>query len=117
VYDLRVIRLLFFLETHASYAFCDVPVFLRVYPLCSKHFCIALAHVTTNDLFFYFKLNRATVQNPLTGVLEHATYRVSKSAWLSDWECPAVEKVSRRISDLTGLSMETAEQLQVSEQF
>ncbi|XP_076818288.1 prolyl 4-hydroxylase subunit alpha-1-like [Clavelina lepadiformis] len=60
------------------------------------------------------RLNRATVQNPSTGKLEHAHYRVSKSAWLSDSESPAVARVSQRISDITGLSMETAEQLQIA---
>ena len=32
------------------------------------------------------KLNRATVQNPFTGKLEHAKYRVSKSTWLEEEE-------------------------------
>nr|CAB3264618.1 prolyl 4-hydroxylase subunit alpha-1-like [Phallusia mammillata] len=60
------------------------------------------------------RLNRATVQNPQTGVLEHARYRVSKSAWIKDWEDTTVATVSQRISAITGLSMVTAEELQIA---
>ncbi|XP_033099602.1 prolyl 4-hydroxylase subunit alpha-1-like isoform X2 [Anneissia japonica] len=59
------------------------------------------------------KLNRATIQNPKTGVLEFANYRISKSAWLKGIEHKVVETVNNRIQDVTGLTMETAEELQV----
>lgn len=62
------------------------------------------------------KLNRATVQNPLTGKLEHAKYRVSKSTWLEEHEGDkkTVAAVNQRIGDATGLSMSTAEMLQIA---
>jgi len=60
------------------------------------------------------ELNRAEVTNPETGRGEKATYRVSKSAWLMDGESFAVGRLSRRASDLTGLSMDSAELLQIA---
>lgn len=63
--------------------------------------------------FIFLQLNRATVQNPVTGKLEHAQYRVSKSAWLTDAVHPVVARVCKRIEDITGLSMSSAEELQV----
>uniref|UniRef100_A0A3P9I4P6 Prolyl 4-hydroxylase subunit alpha-1 n=1 Tax=Oryzias latipes TaxID=8090 RepID=A0A3P9I4P6_ORYLA len=60
------------------------------------------------------RLRRATISNPVTGVLETAPYRISKSAWLTAYEDPVVEKINQRIEDLTGLEMDTAEELQVA---
>jgi len=60
------------------------------------------------------RLYRATVQNPFTGVLESADYRVSKSAWLKDYEHKVVKRVCQRIEDVTGLTMSTAEDLQIA---
>ncbi|GLG99303.1 Prolyl 4-hydroxylase subunit alpha-2 [Gryllus bimaculatus] len=59
------------------------------------------------------RFRRATVQNSETGELEVAHYRISKSAWLSDEDHKHIHSVNRRVEDLTGLTMETAEQLQV----
>lgn len=59
------------------------------------------------------RLKRATVQNYKTGDLEVAHYRISKSAWLKEEEDPAVERISRRVEDMTGLTTKTAEELQV----
>ncbi|XP_024152697.1 prolyl 4-hydroxylase subunit alpha-1b isoform X2 [Oryzias melastigma] len=60
------------------------------------------------------RLRRATVHDPQTGKLTTAQYRVSKSAWLTSYEDPVVEKINQRIEDLTGLEMDTAEELQVA---
>ncbi|XP_056587806.1 prolyl 4-hydroxylase subunit alpha-2 isoform X1 [Triplophysa dalaica] len=60
------------------------------------------------------KLTRATVRDPKTGVLTVAHYRVSKSAWLDGDDDPVVERVNQRIQDITGLSVDTAELLQVA---
>nr|XP_033798197.1 prolyl 4-hydroxylase subunit alpha-1-like [Geotrypetes seraphini] len=60
------------------------------------------------------RLRRATISNPITGVLETAHYRISKSAWLSGYEHPVVERVNQRIQDLTGLDVSTAEELQIA---
>ncbi|XP_028844892.1 prolyl 4-hydroxylase subunit alpha-1b isoform X1 [Denticeps clupeoides] len=60
------------------------------------------------------RLRRATISNPITGVLETASYRISKSAWLTAYEHPTIEKINRRIQDITGLDMDTAEELQVA---
>jgi prolyl 4-hydroxylase len=42
-----------------------------------------------------------------------AAYRISKSAWLKDDEDEAVRRVSLRVEDMTGLTVDTAEELQV----
>ncbi|XP_034041112.1 prolyl 4-hydroxylase subunit alpha-1-like [Thalassophryne amazonica] len=60
------------------------------------------------------RLRRATVHDPQTGKLTTAQYRVSKSAWLTGYDDPVVEKINQRIEDLTGLEMDTAEELQVA---
>uniref|UniRef100_A0A1A8FV77 Prolyl 4-hydroxylase subunit alpha-1 n=1 Tax=Nothobranchius korthausae TaxID=1143690 RepID=A0A1A8FV77_9TELE len=60
------------------------------------------------------RLRRATVHDPQTGKLTTAQYRVSKSAWLTAYEDPMIEKINQRIEDLTGLEMDTAEELQVA---
>ncbi|XP_026141426.1 prolyl 4-hydroxylase subunit alpha-1-like isoform X1 [Carassius auratus] len=60
------------------------------------------------------RLRRATISNPITGVLETAPYRISKSAWLSAYEHPTIEKINQRIEDVTDLEMDTAEELQVA---
>ncbi|KAF4085456.1 hypothetical protein AMELA_G00118700 [Ameiurus melas] len=60
------------------------------------------------------RLRRATISNPVTGVLETAHYRVSKSAWLAAYEHPVVDRINQRIEDITGLDVTTAEELQVA---
>ncbi|XP_018083047.1 prolyl 4-hydroxylase subunit alpha-1 isoform X2 [Xenopus laevis] len=60
------------------------------------------------------RLRRATISNPITGVLETAHYRISKSAWLSAYEDPVVARLNNRIQGLTGLDVSTAEELQVA---
>lgn len=59
------------------------------------------------------RFRRATVQNYKTGELEVATYRISKSAWLKDQEHPYIKAIAQRVEDMTGLTMTTAEELQV----
>jgi len=59
------------------------------------------------------RFKRATVQNHKTGELEVAHYRISKSAWLKDEEHQVVRTMVQRTVDMTGLNMETAEELQV----
>ncbi|CAG0885330.1 unnamed protein product [Cyprideis torosa] len=60
------------------------------------------------------QLARATVQNPLSGKLETAEYRVSKSAWLDQGTSDVVDKYVARIEAITGLTASTAEALQVA---
>ncbi|XP_034540280.1 prolyl 4-hydroxylase subunit alpha-2-like isoform X2 [Notolabrus celidotus] len=60
------------------------------------------------------RLARATVRDPKTGVLTTANYRVSKSAWLEAEDDPVIERVNLRIQDITGLTVDTAELLQVA---
>ncbi|XP_001357662.1 prolyl 4-hydroxylase subunit alpha-1 [Drosophila pseudoobscura] len=59
------------------------------------------------------RFRRATVQNSVTGALETANYRISKSAWLKTEEDSVIAKVVQRTADMTGLDMESAEELQV----
>jgi len=60
------------------------------------------------------RFKRATVQNYKSGELETASYRISKTAWLRRTEHENVERIYRRVGDVTGLSMTTSEELQVS---
>ncbi|XP_019390592.1 PREDICTED: prolyl 4-hydroxylase subunit alpha-2 isoform X2 [Crocodylus porosus] len=60
------------------------------------------------------KLARATVRDPKTGVLTVASYRVSKSSWLEEYDDPIVAKVNHRMQHITGLTVKTAELLQVA---
>ncbi|XP_040200575.1 prolyl 4-hydroxylase subunit alpha-2 isoform X1 [Rana temporaria] len=60
------------------------------------------------------KLARATVRDPKTGVLTTASYRVSKSAWLEEYEDPIIGRVNKRMQAITGLTADTAELLQVA---
>uniref|UniRef100_A0A1B0CQR2 procollagen-proline 4-dioxygenase n=1 Tax=Lutzomyia longipalpis TaxID=7200 RepID=A0A1B0CQR2_LUTLO len=59
------------------------------------------------------RFRRATVQNHKTGELEIAHYRISKSAWLKDEDHEFVKRIGRRVEDMAGLTVETAEELQV----
>lgn len=59
------------------------------------------------------RFQRATVQNSVTGKLETAHYRISKSSWLKTEEHPVIAKIVQRTEDMTGLDMESAEELQV----
>ncbi|XP_025919059.1 prolyl 4-hydroxylase subunit alpha-2 isoform X7 [Apteryx rowi] len=61
------------------------------------------------------RLARATVRDPKTGVLTVASYRVSKSSWLEEDDDPVVAKVNRRMQQITGLTVKTAELLQKDE--
>ena len=56
---------------------------------------------------------RATVQNAITGELEVADYRISKSAWLRNEHDIVVERICDRIHLMTGLNLDTAEELQI----
>ncbi|XP_049563210.1 prolyl 4-hydroxylase subunit alpha-2 isoform X5 [Orcinus orca] len=60
------------------------------------------------------KLARATVRDPKTGVLTVANYRVSKSSWLEEDDDPVVARVNLRMQHITGLTVKTAELLQVA---
>ncbi|XP_036080456.1 prolyl 4-hydroxylase subunit alpha-2 isoform X6 [Rousettus aegyptiacus] len=60
------------------------------------------------------KLARATVRDPKTGILTVASYRVSKSSWLEEDDDPVVARVNRRMQHITGLTVKTAELLQVA---
>ncbi|CAI9593832.1 unnamed protein product [Staurois parvus] len=60
------------------------------------------------------RLRRATISNPITGVLETAHYRISKKAWLSSYEHPVISRINTRIQEITGLDVSTAEELQVA---
>jgi len=60
------------------------------------------------------RFKRATVQNYKTGELETANYRVSKTAWLKEEEHQHVANIYKRTHQVTGLNMETSEELQVS---
>ncbi|GFT62807.1 prolyl 4-hydroxylase subunit alpha-1 [Nephila pilipes] len=58
-------------------------------------------------------LARATVSNPKSGALETANYRVSKSAWLGDSFHPRIARASQIVKEVTGLEVNTAEELHI----
>lgn len=58
-------------------------------------------------------LKRAAVSASDEKGPEYSSVRISKSAWLRDSDHSVLDKLSRKIQIVTGLSMETAEELQV----
>jgi len=58
-------------------------------------------------------LKRAVVNDPATGQLVTASYRVSRSAWLADRFNETVRTLSNRIHAITHLDMEMTEDLQI----
>nr|CAH0108384.1 unnamed protein product [Daphnia galeata] len=59
------------------------------------------------------RLQRSTVQNSLTGASEPTKFRIAKAAFLQNNEHEHIFKMTRRVGDITGLDMATAEDLQV----
>lgn len=57
-------------------------------------------------------MKRAVVQGD-EGEKIISSYRISKSAWLKDYSHSYVDDISIRVTDMTGLSIESAEQLQI----
>lgn len=101
----------------------NVP-FLKIAPLKIEHIYLDPHIVVYHDVMYDSEIEvikemakprfrRATVQNHKTGELETAHYRISKSAWLKDDEHPVIRTVVQRVTDMTGLEMSTAEELQV----
>ena len=78
------------------------------------HDLITDAEIQTVKALATPRFQRATIQNPLTGELETAHYRISVAAWLKENEHPAVASIYRRTAAVTGLNMESSEELQVS---
>ncbi|XP_021694375.1 prolyl 4-hydroxylase subunit alpha-1 isoform X1 [Aedes aegypti] len=58
-------------------------------------------------------LERATIANQQTGKAERSKDRVSKSSWFPDEYHSTIRTITKRVADMTGLSMDTAEELQV----
>ncbi|XP_072518699.1 prolyl 4-hydroxylase subunit alpha-1 [Salminus brasiliensis] len=86
----------------------DQPLILRYHELLSEHEIEVIKELSRP------KLDRAKVSDPVTGKKISTMVRVSKSAWLSEDESPVVARANRKIADITGLDMETAEELQVA---
>lgn len=59
-------------------------------------------------------LQRATVFNRYTNKLEHAEYRITKSAWLKNHHHPAIAQINNRLDDMTNLDQLAAEDFQVA---
>jgi len=108
---------------HCRYTHNNVP-FLRIAPLKLEEafldpYIVVYHNVMTDSEIDIVRqlakprFKRATVQNHKTGELEFAHYRISKSAWLKDEEHEAVARIVQRTEDMTTLSMNTAEELQV----
>ncbi|CAG5081043.1 Oidioi.mRNA.OKI2018_I69.PAR.g9773.t1.cds [Oikopleura dioica] len=62
-------------------------------------------------------LNRATIQDPATGELVNADYRIQKTAWLTEHEKldvnGTIAKYNRKLTQITGLDADFAELVQV----
>ncbi|KAL7853446.1 hypothetical protein AOLI_G00202900 [Acnodon oligacanthus] len=85
----------------------DQPLILRYHDLLS------ISDIEVIKRLSRPKLDRATVSDPVAGKMV-SMVRVSKSAWLSEDESPVVARANQRIAAITGLDMETAEELQVA---
>ncbi|XP_076994504.1 prolyl 4-hydroxylase subunit alpha-2 isoform X3 [Tamandua tetradactyla] len=86
----------------------DIPHIVRYYDVMSDEEIERIKEIAKP------KLARATVRDPKTGVLTVASYRVSKSSWLEENDDPVVAQVNRRMQHITGLTVKTAELLQVA---
>lgn len=106
-----------------SYVYDTTP-FLKIAPLKLEQVSLDPYIVVYHDVMYDSEIEvlkrmakprfrRATVQNHKTGELEVAAYRISKSAWLKDDEHEVIADVVERVVDMTGLTMDTAEELQV----
>ncbi|KAK1787987.1 hypothetical protein P4O66_016457, partial [Electrophorus voltai] len=85
----------------------DQPLILRF------HDFLTLSEIEVIKGLSRSKLARAKVVDPVTGKKVSTKVRVSKSAWLSEDDSPVVARVNQRTADVTGLDMETAEELQL----
>lgn len=54
------------------------------------------------------------IVNVMTGINERSNSRISKSAWLAQQDDPVVHRIDKRTGILTGLSMDSAELLQIA---
>lgn len=110
-------------ELVCKYVTNNVP-FLRIAPLkleeANKSPYIVIYHEVLYDKEIQVvkdlakpRFKRATVQNSVTGKLETANYRISKSSWLKTEEHQYIQDIVQRTEDMTGLDMLAAEELQV----
>ncbi|XP_042909593.1 prolyl 4-hydroxylase subunit alpha-1 [Parasteatoda tepidariorum] len=58
-------------------------------------------------------LARAVVQDTITGQIEVTNDRISKSCTLEDYEHKVIARINRRIQDVTGISIRTAEPIHI----
>ncbi|XP_066501405.1 prolyl 4-hydroxylase subunit alpha-1 [Hoplias malabaricus] len=86
----------------------DEPLILRYHDLLSKRDIEIIKRLSRP------KLDRAKVSDLVTGKTTSSMVRVSSSAWLSEGESPVVARANRKIAAITGLDVETAEELQVA---
>ncbi|XP_050949571.1 prolyl 4-hydroxylase subunit alpha-2 [Labeo rohita] len=86
----------------------DEPTILRYHDFLSE------GEIDTIKSLARPKLSRAKVIDPVSGKKVSAATRVSKSAWFSEHEDPVITRVNQRIAAVTGLDLETAEELQVA---
>ncbi|XP_058614561.1 prolyl 4-hydroxylase subunit alpha-2 [Onychostoma macrolepis] len=86
----------------------DEPTILRYHDFVSE------GEIDTIKTLARPKLSRAKVIDPVSGKKVSAASRVSKSAWLSEHEDPVISLVNRRIAGVTGLQLQTAEELQIA---
>lgn len=67
-----------------------------------------------NDCLLLEQFKRATVGNSNLGEARTVSYRISKSAFLEDGEHKFIQDITRRVEDMTGLTVATYEKLQVA---
>ncbi|XP_044263128.1 prolyl 4-hydroxylase subunit alpha-1-like [Tribolium madens] len=77
------------------------------------HDVLANSEIATIKRMALPKFKPAVFKNSNTSELEILPYRICKVAWLQDEEHKHISDVSQRVSDMTGLTMSTAEKLQV----
>ncbi|XP_016103142.1 prolyl 4-hydroxylase subunit alpha-1-like [Sinocyclocheilus grahami] len=85
----------------------DQPMILRYHDFLSE------GEMDTLKTLARPKLSRAKVIDPVSGRKVSAASRVSKSAWLSEHEDPVISQINQRIAGVSGLELQTAEELQV----
>ncbi|XP_026089956.1 prolyl 4-hydroxylase subunit alpha-2 [Carassius auratus] len=86
----------------------DEPMILRYHDFLSE------GEIDTIKTLARPKLSRAQVIDPVSGRTVSAASRVSQSAWLSEQEDPVISQLNQRIAGVSGLELDTAEELQIA---
>lgn len=85
--------------------------------LCTPHWRIPARPLACFRRSLYYHLVDKYVPQLFRVFLNRSASLLYSSAWLTGYEDPMIDTINQRIEDLTGLEMDTAEELQVKQEF